>query len=68
MAIKIDIPYDIGDPVLCLINTKPIGQRAVYEIICKLFSWEDIRAYQEGRIYDTAKDAYQKLVELNRQA
>lgn len=57
----IDIPYDIGDPVLVL----EFDQHDGYYLDVKKFSWSLMDSYLNGKVFGTIKEAQIALEEAN---
>lgn len=60
MGLKIDIPFEVGDPVLRLVYTQHDG----YYISATMFGYSMIEDYANGYIFRDYKSAKNKLEEI----
>lgn len=56
---KIDIPFEIGDPVLVIEHNQHDG----YYINCRTFRWNDV-PYVNANIFRTRKEAEEALAKM----
>lgn len=62
MGLKIDIPIEIGDPVLRILCTQHDG----YYLEAEMFSYSMIEEYLNGSIFCDYESAKNKLEELQK--